>query len=154
MLPIHLYSGVTPDYPLSRTPIQIRAVPAQKDKPICSPSNNSPRKVPTTGWKKKNNPPLEAFSICSPRFHSRKPQAVEITPRYTRPPQIDGCIIALTSRSGKRPGKRRNEPGYPAELKRWINACISDNNTDTDRCLWQIFFILFYTNIVHLGISI
>lgn len=40
----------------NNTPIKINIVPIQKDKPICSPSINQPKKVPTIGCKKKNTP--------------------------------------------------------------------------------------------------
>lgn len=42
--------------------------------------------------KRKNNPPLEAFSICKPRFQSTNAHAVEIIPKYNTPPQMLAAI--------------------------------------------------------------
>lgn len=45
---------------------------------------------PTSVWKKKNKP-LDAFSICNPRFQKINAQAVETIPKYNSPPHIVEC---------------------------------------------------------------
>lgn len=55
----------------NNTPTKISIVPIQNDKPIRSPNSSHPKKAPTIGCKKKNNPPFEASSIWSPRFRSK-----------------------------------------------------------------------------------
>ena len=75
------------------TPIKIQIVPNQNSTPIVSPKSSQPKKVPTIGCKKKNNPPLEAFMSCKPLFHNKKPHAVEIMPKYKIPPKIVGSKI-------------------------------------------------------------
>src|SRR3954452_10844898 len=74
----------------NKTPVRIRIEPIQNGTPMFSPKISHPSNVPTTGWKKKNIPPLEALSICNPRFQSRNPHAVETIPKYKSPPQIVG----------------------------------------------------------------
>ena len=63
------------------TPIRIKNEPTQKVILMVSPKIAQPKNVPTTGWKKKKMPPLEALSICSPRFHKRKAREVDMIPR-------------------------------------------------------------------------
>lgn len=82
-----------------KTPLKIKIVPNQKEIPMVSPNSNQPNKVPTIGWKKKNNPPLEAFINCKPLFHNKKPPAVEIMPKYNNPPEIVGVKMLEKSKS-------------------------------------------------------